>query len=206
MNAEQILYIRLPQQKKIIEKAQITVGDLADVAGNKELCKKIEKAVVKQIKPNTDQRLLISFNDIARAVQKADPSAVLICVGAEETVVMYYAKEPKPRPKIEILKVIAICLILFVGSFMAIMTFHTDAAVPEMFIEVNRMITGKAEERPVILILSYSVGIAVGILVFFNHIGKKKITADPTPVQVQFAQYKKQIDDCVADELESEQS
>lgn len=89
---------------------------------------------------------------------------------------------------------------------MAIMTFHTDAAVPELFTEINRIVTGRVEERPVALILSYSIGIAVGILVFFNHIGKRKLTADPTPVQVQFVQYKKQVDDCVADELENRQS
>ena len=44
-----------------------------------------------------------------------------------------------------------------------------------------------------------------GISCFFNHFGKKKLTDDPTPVQVQFVQYKKEVDDAVIDELEEQQ-
>ena len=206
MKAEQLLYIRLSQQKKIIGKKQLTVGDLAEVEGEKKLRQRALQAEVRQIGPGERQRLLVTFNDVAGAIRIVEPSAVSICTGAEETVVMYDEKAPGIHPWQELLKVAAVCLILFVGSFMGIMTFHTDAAVPEMFMEINRLITGKEEERPVAMILSYAGGIAAGILVFLNHIGKKKITEDPTPVQVQFAEYKKQIDDCVMDELDRERS
>ena len=40
----------------------------------------------------------------------------------------------------------------------------------------------------------YCLGLAVGILVFFNHIGKKKITSDPTPIQVEMRKYEKDVD------------
>ena len=81
------------------------------------------------------------------------------------------------------------------------MTFHTDAAVPDVFVQVNKIFTGEEVTRPVLLIASYSVGIAVGIIVFFNHFNKKKITDDPTPVEVEFASYQKQVDECMVDIL-----
>ena len=34
----------------------------------------------------------------------------------------------------------------------------------------------------------------MGILVFFNHIGKKKITSDPTPIQVEMRKYEQDVD------------
>lgn len=40
----------------------------------------------------------------------------------------------------------------------------------------------------------YCLGLAVGILVFFNHIGKKKITSDPTPIQVEMRKYEQDVD------------
>ena len=40
---------------------------------------------------------------------------------------------------------------------------------------------------------SYSVGITVGILVFFNHFGKKRFTVDPTPMEVQMRLYENDI-------------
>ena len=42
--------------------------------------------------------------------------------------------------------------------------------------------------------ISYCIGLAVGILVFFNHFGKKKITPDPTPIQVQLRKYEEDAD------------
>ena len=34
----------------------------------------------------------------------------------------------------------------------------------------------------------------IGILIFYNHIGKKKITDDPTPVQVAMRKYEQDVD------------
>ena len=42
---------------------------------------------------------------------------------------------------------------------------------------------------------SYSVGLGVGILIYFNHFGKKKMTADPTPLEIEMRLYEDQIND-----------
>ena len=83
----------------------------------------------------------------------------------------------------------------------AIMTFQTDAGVPDVFIEINRIFTGQEEQRPFWLIGSYAVGISVGITVFFNHFSKKRLSDDPTPVEVEFADYEKKVEDCLQDML-----
>ena len=41
--------------------------------------------------------------------------------------------------------------------------------------------------------VSYSVGVAAGILIFFNHFGKKRFTVDPTPMEVQMRLYENDI-------------
>ena len=45
-----------------------------------------------------------------------------------------------------------------------------------------------------VLEVSYCIGLTVGIMVFFNHIGRKKITADPTPLQVEMRKYENDLD------------
>ena len=40
----------------------------------------------------------------------------------------------------------------------------------------------------------YCLGLPVGILIFFNHAGKKKVTPDPTPIQVQMRKYEQDVD------------
>ena len=42
--------------------------------------------------------------------------------------------------------------------------------------------------------ICYSIGLGLGILVFFNHIGHKKVTHDPTPIQVQMRTYEQEVD------------
>jgi len=45
--------------------------------------------------------------------------------------------------------------------------------------------------------ISYSVGLIVGVTLFFNHFGKRKVTLDPTPIEVQMRLYEDQVDTTV---------
>ena len=45
-----------------------------------------------------------------------------------------------------------------------------------------------------VLEVCYSIGLFLGIMVFFNHVGRKKITHDPTPIQVEMRTYEKGVD------------
>ena len=62
----------------------------------------------------------------------------------------------------------------------------------------------KKIENPIIINLPYSIGIAVGIIVFFNQLCGKKITSDPTPIEVEMTEYEKQIEDNIIDTLSTE--
>ena len=42
--------------------------------------------------------------------------------------------------------------------------------------------------------ISYCIGLGIGILIFFNHVGRKKITHDPTPIQVEMRKYETDLD------------
>ena len=41
--------------------------------------------------------------------------------------------------------------------------------------------------------IPYSIGLAVGIVIFFNHFGKKMLTTDPTPIEVQMTTYEEEV-------------
>lgn len=48
-----------------------------------------------------------------------------------------------------------------------------------------------------ILEISYSVGLILGVTIFFNHFGKRKVTLDPTPIEVQMRLYEDQVETTV---------
>ena len=47
--------------------------------------------------------------------------------------------------------------------------------------------------------VSYSIGLAVGILVFYNHFGPKKLSKDPTPIEVEMRKYETEINQALID-------
>ena len=90
-------------------------------------------------------------------------------------------------------KTMFVCMICFCGAAFAIMTFNNDVSVTSVFGEVYRLITGRESNGHTMLEVSYSVGLAVGILAFFNHFAKWKISADPTPLEVEMRLYEDNI-------------
>ena len=41
--------------------------------------------------------------------------------------------------------------------------------------------------------MTYSFGLFLGITIFYNHIGKKKLSRDPTPIEVEMRLYEDDI-------------
>lgn len=73
------------------------------------------------------------------------------------------------------------------------MAFNNDVDVDKLFGYIYYWMTGKQSSGFTILEVSYSVGITIGILVFFNHFGKRRFSVDPTPMEVQMRLYENDI-------------
>ncbi len=59
---------------------------------------------------------------------------------------------------------------------------------------------------PAILSIPYSVGLVIGVLVFFNHFSKFKVTDDPTPIEIEMSTYEKETNASVVDKLNKRSS
>ena len=90
-------------------------------------------------------------------------------------------------------KVIVVVAISFTGAAFSIMAFNNDVDVTKLFGQVYELMTGSKSDGFSILELTYCLGLIIGILVFFNHFGKKKFTVDPTPMEVEMRLYENDI-------------
>ena len=52
--------------------------------------------------------------------------------------------------------------------------------------------------------MPYSLGLAIGITVFFNHFSRRKETKDPTPIEIQMTLYEQQTVTSMVDSIENE--
>lgn len=132
-----------------------------------------------------------------------EPELTITPVG-EPDFILTYKKESTPGTLFRWLKVILVCLATFFGAAFSIMTFNTDVDVGTLFQKIYFQVTGKISSGFTILEISYSIGLAIGVLFFFNHFSHLKFSADPTPMQVQMRKYEDDVNTTILEDLNRE--
>ena len=84
------------------------------------------------------------------------------------------------------------------------MAFHNDIGISDVFIRVYEMVMDEPSDGITILEISYSIGLASGIILFFNHIGGRRITKDPTPIEVEMRIYEAQVNNALVETADRE--
>ena len=105
----------------------------------------------------------------------------------------------KPGAPLQFLKIAAVCLISFMGTAFTIMAYHNDIGINAIFTMGYRMLLGEEPHGINAMEVAYSVGVALGMLLFFNHAGGGTITKDPTPIQVAMRNYEKDVDSALVE-------
>ena len=71
------------------------------------------------------------------------------------------------------------------------MAFNNDISISGVFEHFYKQIMGVEKPQVSVLEVFYCIGLAVGIILFFNHIGKRKLSDDVTPIQVEMDKHNK---------------
>lgn len=144
--------------------------------------------------PNREPgRYVLSAADLVRAVQEDEQAVDVTHIGEANFVVTYETDKHKHR-LYSWMKTIFVCLVTFFGSAFSIMTFNTDVDTAGLFFKIYKQLTGDISTGNTILEFSYSIGIGIGVVIFFNHFGTSaKITQDPTPMEVQMRVYEDDV-------------
>ena len=104
----------------------------------------------------------------------------------------------------EIVKVVFVSMVCFFGTGFTIMAFHNDIGIRGVFEQISSLITGTEGLGVMILEISYAFGLTAGILLFFNHIGKRRITKDPTPIEVSMRNYEDDVNKTLSETWDRE--
>lgn len=198
------IYIKAKKKINMKVRRQVRLMDLGEVIAPANLQNKLEQLLILNIPSDQKQNYLVSITDIIKRIQKEFPVVVINSVGEQDTIVEYYPTDQKENQLWLWTKIIFVIIVLFAGAATAIMSFHTDAQIPEVLKKFYEIFFNKKMERPYIIDIPYSIGIAVGIIVFFNHFSSKKFTDDPTPIQVEMNLYENDVEDCIIDTLSKE--
>ena len=131
--------------------------------------------------------------DLLEELEGTGSSIQINSVGETDFIVSYNP-QIKRRAALQWMKTAFVSAVSFCGAAFAIMTFNNDANVTDVFGNLYRLIMGAEPQGITVLEISYSVGLSLGILVFFNHFASWKITVDPTPIEVEMRLYEENLD------------
>ena len=131
--------------------------------------KSISNMVLAHIKEEEDIKIVYSIMYVIDKISKQFPNTQIFNLGGEGFILEYLVNNKKMNNLVEILKVLLLATIFFFGSGFTIMTFNADVDVAHLFDKLNKLVLGTTKGYSVIQI-AYSIGIGIGILIFFNHI------------------------------------
>lgn len=184
----------------LVKHPHVYLQDIARLScSNSKVLNRLRVLPVANLNPDTPGRYTMSVMDLVDLIQKKEPDLDITPLG-ELSFILTYQPPGKPQMIFEILKVVFISLASFFGAAFSIMTFNTDADVGTLFKQIYQQVTGNVSNGFTILEISYSIGLAAGVLFFFNHFGRKKFSADPTPMQVQMRQYEDNVNTTLLEE------
>ncbi len=190
--ARDILYIK-GEQNVEVKIQDVTLGDLISMeCAQQNVLSKIKSLKFLKIPNQGKQRFVVSVLKIIECIHREYPSLEIQNVGATDIIVTYEGTKQKNRLW-EACQIALVVITCFIGASFAIMAFNNDSGVPEIFEQIYEQFMGKKAAGFNILELTYSIGLGVGIIVFFNHFGKKKFTVDPTPIEVEMCLYENDI-------------
>ena len=186
------LYLQLDQNIQV-NHPHVYLQDIAALSmSNQKLLNRLRVLPVATLDEKKSGRYVMSVSDLLKMIQKAEPSVDISPLGETDFIITYQT----PSVTSELfrkVKIFFVCLASFFGAAFSIMTFNNDVDLGNIFNEFYTLVTGKTSSGFTILEISYSVGIGVGILFFFNHFGQMKLTDDPTPMQVQMRTYEDDV-------------
>ena len=140
--------------------------------------------------------------DVVKEIQSKYPNVDVNSIGEPEFIVEYAVHKPRPRV-LEFAIVFFVAAFTFLGSMYAIMAYNNDVGTVEIFENVYEFLGLSDYSDNNVLEIAYGIGLALGIIVFYNHFGSFKITKDPTPIQVEMDKYQKDIDDTLIDRTDA---
>ena len=188
---KKVLYLKVEQSVEV-SKRDVTIKDVAKLECiEKSILNRLNSEKLFTMESKKGSRKAVSVLFLIEKIHEIYPELEVQNLGETDFVVSYH---PEKQPKLlETTKIFFVSAISFFGSMFAMMTFNEDVSTRESFDKLYTWVMGYEPSGITILEVTYSIGVSVGILVFFNHIGKKYITNEPSPVEVEMAGYEQQV-------------
>ncbi|KXZ39387.1 stage V sporulation protein AA [Alkalithermobacter thermoalcaliphilus JW-YL-7 = DSM 7308] len=151
----------------------------------------IENIKIQEFEGINSEYYIISLGKIINKIKDKDPNIKINLMDNKDIMINFKSDK---KDKTIFIRVLIVCIILFLGASMAIINFHSDVNMSQSHRVLYRLIMGKEEGNLAFLQIPYSIGIAVGVATFYNKILPSYSKSEPSPLELEVETYKSEIE------------
>ncbi len=200
-----ILYLKL-EKISLVKDKNVRLEQVAKLwCSNKDLEDRCKQVNILEIDENNDRRYVMSVMKVIEKLTREEKDLQVSNLG-ETDFIIDYQPGPGSAKWWSWVKTLFVCVTMLIGGAFAIMTFNNDGCVSEIFEQLYFSVMGAEPEGLNVLDIGYSVGLPLGILLFFNHFSKISFSKDPTPIEVQMRTYENDVNDTLIQNAGREES
>ncbi len=192
---EKTVYIRMRHRVQVHPKDTVYLHNLAQIIGDAEIYNELKDLPIYHVSEsdNSNNIIIIDLMQVIKMITKVMKDVEVQAIGPSQTIIEVVFK----KKGVSIPLFLLIWFLLFFGSALAIMNFHEDVSMHEVHERLYTIITGKVEEKPLLFQIPYSVGLGLGMIIFFNHVFRKRLNEEPSPLEIEMFNYQQDLDQYV---------
>ncbi len=168
----------------------IKLQDVAQIIADDSLLEKVKECIVYTVSEKDQNIIILDVMKVIPILTNVVEQINIEIIGQTQTIVEVVYK----KIGVSIPLFILIWLLLFFGAALAIMNFHEDVSMQAVHQRIYKIITGKENIKPLIFQIPYSIGLGLGMILFFNHVFKKRLNEEPSPLEVEMFNYQQDLD------------
>lgn len=184
------------------EKINVRISDVCTVnCQDKQIQKRIEHIQVctLDVCGKKHVRRLVALTELIELIEEDMSDVDINPVGENQVLVDYEVNNQKPV--LQWIMTAFMCVFSFIGSMYVIMAYNNDVGTIEIFEKIYNLLGISDYSRMNIMEIAYGAGLALGIIIFYNHFGRFRISDTPTPIQVEMDKYEKDEEDSLIAKL-----
>ena len=192
------VYISFPKNTQV-NNARVSIGDCASVwCEDAHITARVKAITLVNVPDVSSRRYVFSIMKVIELIKKEVAGVEINSVGESDFIISY--KKPRKRSRLfEYVKIVFIGLIVFCGGAFAIIAYGNDVDINSVMESVCTFVTGDTKWLWA-LQSSYCIGLGAGIIIFYNHIGRRKYEKDPTPLEVEMRLYEDDANTAIINE------
>lgn len=187
---EKSIYLRMRHRVLVQPNATIKIGQIVQISAEEKVAQEIKNIVIHQVSKKDKNIVVIDVMKVIDQIRRQFPQIDVQTVGPAQTIIEIAIKKRRFTPAL----FVAVWFLLFVGAALTMMNFHEDVSMREVHIRIYTMITGDEVPKPLLFQIPYSIGLGLGMILFFNHFFRKRLNEEPSPLEVEMFNYQQDLD------------